>query len=61
MSTDMAVAVSKKFLREMAQPFDLMDKVGVAVWSAQDVKRHTEEHQRQQERLPIITEDAMEE
>ncbi|KAK9379693.1 uncharacterized protein V2V93DRAFT_373356 [Kockiozyma suomiensis] len=43
LSTDMAVAAAKKFLRTMAQPMDDKDQEGVSVWSLSDLLRVQEE------------------
>ena len=42
LSTDMATASAKKFLRTMAQPFSDGDQAGVSTWSIQDLERHKE-------------------
>ncbi|KAL7750753.1 TFIIH/NER complex ATP-dependent 5'-3' DNA helicase subunit [Sorochytrium milnesiophthora] len=39
LSTDMAMVLSKKFLRGMAQPFEPVSQLGVSLWSADDVAR----------------------
>lgn len=41
-STDMAVASAKKFLRTMAQPFRAKDQEGISTWSLADLERHKE-------------------
>ncbi|VVT50461.1 uncharacterized protein SAPINGB_P002771 [Magnusiomyces paraingens] len=38
LSTDMAVAASKKFLRTLAQPADIEDQNGVSVWTQEQVE-----------------------
>ncbi|ANB14667.1 TFIIH/NER complex ATP-dependent 5'-3' DNA helicase subunit RAD3 [Sugiyamaella lignohabitans] len=43
MSTDMAVAAAKKFLRTMAQPLDPADQKGVSVWDINDLQAHQQE------------------
>lgn len=40
LSTDMAVAVAKKFLRTMAQPFTARDQDGISTWSIADLENH---------------------
>lgn len=51
LSTDMALANAKKFLRNLAQPTNLNDQDGVSVW---DLAR-LEEYQRQQKmRHPVV-------
>lgn len=40
LSTDMAVAVAKKFLRTMAQPFTARDQDGISTWSITDLENH---------------------
>ncbi|KAH0537718.1 DNA-dependent ATPase of the nucleotide excision repair factor 4 complex [Glutinoglossum americanum] len=42
LSTDMAVASAKKFLRTMAQPFHARDQEGISTWSLADLERHKE-------------------
>lgn len=42
LSTDMAVATAKKFLRTMSQPFGSKDQDGVSSWSLEDLERHKE-------------------
>ncbi len=42
LSTDMAVASAKKFLRTMAQPFGGKEQDGVSTWSLADLERHKE-------------------
>lgn len=46
LSTDMALANAKKFLRSLAQPTNAKDAEGVSVWDLQQL----EEHQRQQQK-----------
>lgn len=43
LSTDMAVASAKKFLRTMAQPVDPADQIGVSVWELNDLKKFQNE------------------
>lgn len=40
LSTDMAVATAKKFLRTMAQPLNAADQQGVSVWDLADLERY---------------------
>ncbi|KAI9830834.1 MAG: DNA-dependent ATPase of the nucleotide excision repair factor 4 complex [Sarea resinae] len=42
LSTDMAVASAKKFLRTMAQPFRAQDQEGISTWSLRDLEKHKE-------------------
>ena len=42
LSTDMAVASAKKFLRTMAQPFRARDQEGISTWSIRDLEKHKE-------------------
>lgn len=39
MSTDMAIASAKKFLRDIAQPFDFQQQVGSLLLSEEDLRR----------------------
>lgn len=41
LSTDMALSMSKKFLKTMAQPFD-SGTVGVSLWDAKEIRRRQE-------------------
>ena len=38
-STDMAIVQAKRFLREMAQPYDLYKNVGSTLWSGEDIAK----------------------
>ncbi|KAL1960847.1 hypothetical protein VTO42DRAFT_5830 [Malbranchea cinnamomea] len=40
LSTDMAVATAKNFLRTMAQPFKPKDQEGISTWSLADLEQH---------------------
>ncbi|PHH81122.1 hypothetical protein CDD80_2107 [Ophiocordyceps camponoti-rufipedis] len=42
MSTDMAVASARKFLKTMAQPFRAKDQDGISTWGPEDLRRHRE-------------------
>ncbi|EPZ33822.1 DNA repair helicase [Rozella allomycis CSF55] len=44
LSTDMAIHVSKRFFRQMGQPFDPMDQLGIALWSKKDVEQREEKN-----------------
>lgn len=44
LSTDMAVAAAKKFLRTIAQPVDPEDQKGVAIWEIDDLQKYQAEH-----------------
>ena len=48
-STDMAVAMAKKFLRTIAQPGP--DGAGVSMWSNEDIKAHNEKLAREASRM----------
>ncbi len=48
LSTDMAVAATKKFLRTMAQPFQVKDQEGVSVWSLEHIERYQSAVQQQE-------------
>ena len=45
LSTDMAIANTKQFLRTMAQPVDPKDQEGVSVWSLDDLLKFQREKQ----------------
>ena len=38
LSTDAAVAITKAFLRTMAQPFVLKEKEGISMWNLADLR-----------------------
>ncbi|KAK9461549.1 uncharacterized protein V1516DRAFT_672329 [Lipomyces oligophaga] len=48
LSTDMAIAAAKKFLRTMAQPSNPKDQEGISVWSLSDLLRVQEEQRQEQ-------------
>lgn len=50
-STDMAVASAKKFLRTMAQPFSGKDQDGISTWSVHDLERHKAKMEGEVERV----------
>ncbi|KAL1963883.1 hypothetical protein VTN77DRAFT_7689 [Rasamsonia byssochlamydoides] len=51
LSTDMAVATAKNFLRTMAQPFKAKDQEGISTWSLADLERHVEKQKVEEARL----------
>ncbi|KAI9104517.1 hypothetical protein DFS34DRAFT_603467 [Phlyctochytrium arcticum] len=58
LSTDMALAMAKKFLRTMAQPFE-HTQVGVSLWDAEELrKRQEKESQGKIQELPSDGKDA---
>ncbi|KAE8453484.1 DNA-dependent ATPase of the nucleotide excision repair factor 4 complex [Mollisiaceae sp. DMI_Dod_QoI] len=42
LSTDMAVGIAKRFLRDMAQPFNADVQEGISTWSLKDLEAHKE-------------------
>lgn len=42
LSTDMAIAAAKKFLRGIAQPINEADQKGVAIWEVDDLEKYQE-------------------
>ncbi|KAJ2415716.1 TFIIH/NER complex ATP-dependent 5'-3' DNA helicase subunit, partial [Coemansia sp. RSA 2531] len=40
LSTDMAVALTRKFLNLMAQPFDMQAQLGVSMWANEHIVQH---------------------
>lgn len=50
LSTDMAVATAKNFLRTMAQPFKAKDQEGISTWSLADLQRHVEKQKGEAEK-----------
>lgn len=59
LSTDMAVANAKKFLRTMAQPVDPRDSAGVSVWTVDDLKEYQQNKLSQQPDDELKQEEAM--
>ncbi|KAL2823137.1 hypothetical protein BJX63DRAFT_376405 [Aspergillus granulosus] len=51
LSTDMAVATAKNFLRTMAQPFKAKDQEGISTWSLADLEKHRQKQMQEEERL----------
>ncbi|GAD98072.1 TFIIH complex helicase Rad3, putative [Paecilomyces variotii No. 5] len=51
LSTDMAAATAKNFLRTMAQPFKAKDQEGISTWSLTDLERHLQKQKLEEERL----------
>ncbi|GFF42527.1 DNA repair helicase rad15 [Aspergillus lentulus] len=51
LSTDMAVATAKNFLRTMAQPFKAKDQEGISTWSLADIERHREKQMLEEKRV----------
>ncbi|KAE8375189.1 hypothetical protein BDV26DRAFT_268418 [Aspergillus bertholletiae] len=51
LSTDMAVATAKNFLRGMAQPFKAKDQDGISTWSLADLERHRQKQTLEEERV----------
>lgn len=51
LSTDMAVATAKNFLRTMAQPFKAKDQEGISTWSLTDLERHLQKQRLEEERV----------
>ncbi|CAG90541.2 DEHA2G12056p [Debaryomyces hansenii CBS767] len=47
LSTDMALANAKKFLRSLAQPTNPNDQEGVSVWNLEQLEKFQREHQHQ--------------
>ena len=56
LSTDMAVATAKNFLRTMAQPFKAKDQEGISTWSLADLERHLAKHKQEQARAAHVEE-----
>ncbi|EZG10352.1 DNA repair helicase rad15 [Trichophyton rubrum CBS 735.88] len=50
LSTDMAVATAKSFLKSMAQPFKAKDQEGISTWSLEDLKHHLEKQKQEIEK-----------
>lgn len=56
LSTDMAIANTKQFLRTMAQPTDPKDQEGVSVWSYEELLRFQELQKKNKDGTPNIEE-----
>lgn len=56
LSTDMAIANTKQFLRTMAQPTDPKDQEGVSVWSYEELLRFQELQKKSKDGTPDIEE-----
>lgn len=56
LSTDMATASAKKFLRTMAQPFSRKDQDGISTWSISDLRKHVEKTQN--EKIHVLQNDG---
>ncbi|KAI9370807.1 hypothetical protein BJX61DRAFT_513947 [Aspergillus egyptiacus] len=50
LSTDMAVATAKNFLRTMAQPFRAKDQEGISTWSLADLEKHRQKQKQEEGR-----------
>ncbi|KAL3445328.1 hypothetical protein BJX65DRAFT_281530 [Aspergillus insuetus] len=51
LSTDMAVATAKNFLRTMAQPFKAKDQEGISTWSLADLEKHRQKQMQEEDRV----------
>ncbi|KAL3475906.1 hypothetical protein BJX99DRAFT_228832 [Aspergillus californicus] len=51
LSTDMAVATAKNFLRTMAQPFKAKDQEGISTWSLADLEKHRQKQMQEGDRV----------
>ncbi|KAJ2725929.1 TFIIH/NER complex ATP-dependent 5'-3' DNA helicase subunit [Coemansia sp. Benny D115] len=40
LSTDMAISMTRKFLKVMAQPFDIQSQLGVSMWANEHIAQH---------------------
>lgn len=58
LSTDMALANAKKFLRTLAQPSNPKDQEGVSVWDIEQLEKHQKEqakHETKDEKAGVMT------
>ncbi|KAL2855907.1 hypothetical protein BJY01DRAFT_204012 [Aspergillus pseudoustus] len=53
LSTDMAVATAKNFLRTMAQPFKAKDQEGISTWSLADLEKHRQKQMQEEQRVQL--------
>lgn len=51
LSTDMAVATAKNFLRTMAQPFKAKDHEGISSWTPAQLEEHIAKRKLEEDRL----------
>jgi DNA excision repair protein ERCC-2 len=58
LSTDMAVAIAKDFLRKMAQPFRARDQEGISTWNLADLERHIEKERSEAQKRRREEDDA---
>lgn len=56
LSTDMALASAKKFLRSLAQPTNPKDQEGVSVWNLEQLEAYQAQHQNKVERVDEVVE-----
>lgn len=49
MSTDMAISLSKKFIRQISQPFD-HTQTGISLWTLEDIEAKQERDREEMER-----------
>lgn len=57
LSTDMALASAKKFLRSLAQPTNPKDSEGVSVWNLEQLENYQKHHERKVEVQETIVEE----
>ena len=50
MSTDMAISLSKKFIRQISQPFD-HTQTGISLWTLEDIEERQKKDEEEKERL----------
>lgn len=60
MSTEAAVGASKKFLKDMAQPFNSKDQDGISTWSIDDLNKHKEKREEEDIMALKLAEEAEE-
>lgn len=57
LSTDMAIALSKKFIRTISQPFD-HTKTGISLWTLEDIEERQRKDKEEEERAGAMVDDA---
>ncbi|KAK6199624.1 putative transcription initiation factor TFIIH subunit [Scheffersomyces amazonensis] len=58
LSTDMALATAKKFLRSLAQPTNPKDSEGVSVWNLEQLEAFQKQHQQKQQTAQFDVEET---
>ncbi|KAG7664406.1 RAD3 [[Candida] subhashii] len=57
LSTDMALATAKRFLRSLAQPANPKDQEGVSVWNIEQLEEYQKKFEKKEERISEVNPD----